>query len=460
MTFEDLGLNKPLLEALNDIGYTEPTTIQAKAFSVMLSGRDVIGIAQTGTGKTLAYLLPCLHQWRFQKNKSTEPTILILVPTRELVVQVVEQVEKLIKYMDVTVGGIYGGSNINSQVTMIRAGLDILVATPGRLLDLVGKGELRLKHVKKLIIDEVDEMLDLGFRFQIVRVFDTLPKRQNLMFSATMTDKVEVLIEEFFNAPIKIEAAPTGTPLENIEQAAYHLPNYNTKVNLLKRFLSEKLPSTKGFLLEAPEVKENIKILVFVETKKLADKLFEDIDQEFPGQIGVVHSNKAQVKRFETVRMFKEGEYRVLIATDLIARGIDISEVTHVINIDTPEIPENYMHRIGRTGRADKKGIAISYISESELDYQAAIEELMNMEIPILPLPEDLPISETLADHEVPTYQMKSPMIKLVKKDESNAAFHERSAKRQKVNNKIRRKQAMHLKYGKPQTRGPKVKKK
>ena len=460
MTFKDLGLNKPLLDALNDMGFTEPTTIQAKAFKEMLSGRDVVGIAQTGTGKTIAYLLPFLHQWRFRKEKSFEPQVLILVPTRELVVQVVEEIEKLTKYMDIAVGGIYGGSNINSQVTLIRNGLDVLVSTPGRLLDLVGKGELRLKHIKKLIIDEVDEMMELGFRFQLVRVFDTLGKRQNLMFSATMTDKVEVLIEEFFNAPIKIEAAPTGTPLENIEQAAYHLPNYNTKVNLLKRFLSEQLPSTKGFLLEAPEIKEPIKILVFVETKKLADKLFEDVDQEFPGQIGVVHSNKAQVKRFETVRMFKEGEYRVLIATDLIARGIDISEVTHVINIDTPEIPENYMHRIGRTGRADKKGIAISYISESELDYQAAIEELMNMEIPILPLPEDLPISETLADHEVPTYQMKSPVIKLVKKDESNAAFHEKSAKRQKVNNKIRRKQAMHLKYGKPQTRGPKVKKK
>ena len=231
MTFEDLGLKKPILDALNDMGYTEPTAIQAKAFSVMMSGSDVIGIAQTGTGKTLAYLLPCLQGWQFSKNKTFEPTILILVPTRELVVQVVEEIEKLIKYMDLTVGGIYGGSNINSQVTMIRGGLDILVATPGRLLDLVGKGELRLKHVRKLIIDEVDEMLDMGFRFQLVRVFDTLTKRQNLMFSATMTEKVEELINEFFNAPIKVEAAPTGTPLENIEQFAYNVPNFNTKIN-------------------------------------------------------------------------------------------------------------------------------------------------------------------------------------------------------------------------------------
>ncbi len=460
MTFEDLGLNKPLLDALNDMGYTEPTTIQAKAFSVMMSGSDVIGIAQTGTGKTLAYLLPCLQQWRFSKSKTFEPTVLILVPTRELVVQVVEEVEKLIKYMDLTVGGIYGGSNINSQVTLIRNGLDILVATPGRLLDLVGKGELRLKHVRKLIIDEVDEMLDMGFRFQLVRVFDTLTKRQNLMFSATMTEKVEELINDFFKSPIKVEAAPTGTPLENIEQFAYYVPNFNTKVNLLKQLLAEKLPSSKGFILDPEEDPNKVKILVFTATKKLADVLFDQIESEFPEQVGVVHSNKAQAKRFETVKLFHQGVYPVLIATDLVARGIDISEVTHVINMDTPDTPEDYMHRIGRTGRADKNGIAITFITEDEKEYQAAIEELMNTEIPMLPLPEDLVISDVLIDDELPQYRMKSPVLKLPKKDETNAAFHEKSAKNKKVNNKIRRKQAMHIKYGKPQTKGAKVKKK
>jgi ATP-dependent RNA helicase RhlE len=445
MTFDDLGLNKPLLNALNDLGYTTPTTIQAKAFTVMLSGKDVIGIAQTGTGKTVAYLLPCLHQWKFTKERNLEPQVLILVPTRELVVQVVEEARKLVKYMNVTVGGIYGGTSINSQVTMIRGGLDILVSTPGRLLDMVHKGELRLRNTKRLIIDEVDEMLDLGFRFQIVKIFDELPaKRQNLMFSATMTDKVEVLIDSFFNYPEKIEAAPTGTPLENIEQSAYYVPNFNTKVNLLKRLLRDNTDMSK--------------VLVFAATKKLADLVFEEIDPEFPEKIGIVHSNKAQSKRFDTVKLFHQGVYRVLISTDLIARGIDISEVTHVINIDTPDTAENYMHRIGRTGRADKKGIAITFITEQEKEAQAAIEELMNTTLPILPLPEDLTISDVLIDAELPQIIMKSPVIRLPKKEEGNAAFHEKSAKRQKVNNKIRRRDKMHAKYGKPQTRGQKTK--
>jgi ATP-dependent RNA helicase RhlE len=445
MTFDDLGLNKPLLNALNDLGYTTPTTIQAKAFTVMLSGKDVIGIAQTGTGKTVAYLLPCLHQWKFSKERNLEPQVLILVPTRELVVQVVEETRKLIKYMNVTVGGIYGGTSINSQVTMIRGGLDILVSTPGRLLDMVHKGELRLRNTKRLIIDEVDEMLDLGFRFQIVKIFDELPaKRQNLMFSATMTDKVEVLIDSFFNYPEKIEAAPTGTPLENIEQSAYYVPNFNTKVNLLKRLLRDNTDMSK--------------VLVFAATKKLADLVFEEIDPEFPEKVGIVHSNKAQSKRFDTVKLFHQGTYRVLISTDLIARGIDISEVTHVINIDTPDTAENYMHRIGRTGRADKKGIAITFITEQEKESQAAIEELMNTTIPILPLPEDLTISDVLIDAEMPQIIMKSPVIRLPKKEEGNAAFHEKSAKRLKVNNKIRRRDKMQAKYGKPQTRGQKTK--
>jgi ATP-dependent RNA helicase RhlE len=445
MTFEDLDLNKPLLNALNDLGYTQPTSIQAKAFTVMMSGKDVIGIAQTGTGKTLAYLLPCLQQFKFSKVKSLEPQVLILVPTRELVVQVVEEARKLLKYMNVTVGGIYGGASINGQVTMVRGGLDILVATPGRLLDMVHKGELRLKTTKKLIIDEVDEMLDLGFRFQLVKIFDEMPeKRQNLMFSATMTDKVEVLINNFFNYPVKIEAAPTGTPLENIEQSAYYVPNFNTKVSLLKRLLHDH-----------PEMS---KVLVFSATKKLADLIFEEIDPEFPEKIGVVHANKAQSKRFDTVKLFHQGTYRVLVSTDLIARGIDISEVTHVINIDTPDTAENYMHRIGRTGRADKKGIAITFITEQEKASQQLIEELMNTTIPILPLPEDLPISDVLIDAELPQIIMKSPVVKLPKKEEGNAAFHEKSAKRQKVNNKIRRRDKMQAKYGKPQTRGQKPK--
>ncbi len=446
MTFEDLGIKKQLVNALTDLGYNTPTSIQAKAFSVVLSGKDMIGIAQTGTGKTFAYLLPSLQQLQFAKNNKMEPQLLILVPTHELVIQIVGEVEKLAKYMNFTVGGIYGGTNVNHQITMLREGVDILVATPGRLIDLISKGELRLKSIKKLVIDEVDEMLDLGFRFQLVRIFDVMPKRQNLMFSATMTDKVQILIDQFFNFPVTIEAAPMGTPLENIEQSAYFVPNFNTKVNLLKQLLRENADMSK--------------VLIFAATKKLADYLFEQIDAAFEGQIGVVHANKAQNRRSDTVKLFHEGAYRALISTDLIARGIDISEVTHVINMDTPSAPEDYIHRIGRTGRADKKGIAITFITEAEKEYQAEIEALMNFEIPIIPLPQNLEFSDTLIEDEMPKVHMKTIVIKIPKKEEGNAAFHEKSAKNMKVNNKIRRKEAMHIKYGKPQTRGMKPTKK
>src|SRR5688572_13088633 len=212
MTFDELNLNTPLLNALSDLGYIHPTTIQHKAFSVIMSGRDVVGIAQTGTGKTFAYLLPCLRQWKFSKEKV--PQILILVPTRELVVQVLEEIQKLSKYMSVSATGVYGGTNINTQIGEVMKGVEIIVATPGRLIDLSLKGALKLKAIKKLVIDEVDEMLNLGFRSQLKLVLDLLPlKRQNIMFSATMTKDVEVLIHDFFNQPLKIEAAPTGTPL-------------------------------------------------------------------------------------------------------------------------------------------------------------------------------------------------------------------------------------------------------
>jgi ATP-dependent RNA helicase RhlE len=347
LTFKDLKLNNFLQRALDDLGYTIPTTIQEKGFSVMMSGRDVVGIAQTGTGKTLAYLLPALMQWKFNKDKT--PQILIIVPTRELVLQVVEEVKLLTKYMSVDVIGVYGGTNINTQKQLVKNGMDVLVATPGRLLDLALTSVLNLKSIKKLVIDEVDEMLNLGFRPQLSRVLDLmLVKRQNLMFSATLTEEVEVFINSHFNNPIKIEAAPTGTPLDSIEQSAFEVPNFNTKVNLLKLMLQSN--------------EEMRKVLVFVSTINLADQLFDLMNEAFENEVGIIHSKKSQLSRFEAVKLFKEGKHRVLIASDLVARGIDIAEVSHVINFDAPVISENYMHRIGRTGRADKKGQAITLL--------------------------------------------------------------------------------------------------
>ena len=441
ITFDDLNLNTALWTALDDLGYKNPTTIQHKVFPLAMSGKDVCGIAQTGTGKTIAYLLPCLRQWKFDKNK--DPQILIVVPTRELVAQVVETVKELTKYMSLIVTGVYGGVNINTQAIELEKGVDVLVATPGRFFDLAMNAAFKTKMIKKLVIDEMDEMLNLGFRTQLKNIIDMLPaKRQNLLFSATITEDVEALMETYFNEPIYVEAAPTGTPLENILQTRYEVPNFFTKVNLLENLLKVDQSMTK--------------VLVFAATKKMADQLFEELSLRFPDQVGVIHSNKEQNHRFNTVKQFKEGTYRFIIATDIVARGIDIAEVTHVINFDTPGVPENYIHRIGRTGRFDKKGIAITFTTEKELPFIAALESLMKYQIPVLSLPENLIISTELTEDEIPKVYIKIPDIKSKKKDETGPAFHEKSAKNLKVNVNISRKDIMMKKYGKPIKKGGK----
>ena len=435
MTFQELNLTKPLLNALADLGYTTPTTIQEKVFSVMMSGKDVCGIAQTGTGKTFAYLLPTLRQIDYAKDRL--PQLLVIVPTRELVVQVVEEVKKLAAYMSLQVVGVYGGGNIKVQMAELKQGADVVVATPGRLVDLALNGSLKTKAIKKLVIDEVDEMLNLGFRTQLKNILDILPqKRQNLLFSATITPEVEVLMQTYFNNPVRIEAAPVGTPLENIEQMAYLVPNFYTKVNMLELLLDEN-----------PDMS---KVLIFVATKKLADQLFGQLELDYPDKIGVIHSNKEQNHRFNSVKQFHEGNYRILIATDIIARGLDVAEVSHVFNFDIPEIPENYIHRIGRTGRADRKGKAISFITEKDQEYRENIEALMSYEIPVLPLPEKLKISEILTPDEEPKINMKNIDLKLPKRDSVGSAFHEKIAKNLKVNIRRDHAQEKMQKYGRP----------
>lgn len=440
-TFNELNLNTPLLNALTDLGYTHPTTIQWKAFPVIMSGRDVTGIAQTGTGKTVAFLLPCLRQWKFTKEKF--PQILVLVPTRELVIQVVEEARKLAAYTNVRVAGVYGGVNMSKQVPIVQEGVDLLVATPGRLLDLTLSGVLRLRSIKKLIIDEVDEIMDLGFRPQLVRIFDLLPvKRQNLLFSATITDEVEALIHDFFNDPERIEAAPVGTPVDNITQSLYQVPNFNTKINLLTEILSDAGNYSR--------------VLIFGLTKKLADNIYERLADTFPDEVGVIHSNKAQNNRFETVRRFQDGSYRILIATDLIARGLDIEDVSHVINFDIPDTPEQYIHRIGRTGRADKKGIAISLITPADGEALLAVEDLMQYEVPVVEIPETVEISDRLTPDEMVQTTTKNVRVKLTNIAKGGGAFHEKKDKNKKTNQKVRHVDLMRIKYGKPKKRRPK----
>ncbi|MFT4060733.1 MAG: DEAD/DEAH box helicase [Edaphocola sp.] len=443
MKFSDLNLTGPLLKALDEMGLHTPTTIQQQAFAPIMSGRDVCGIAQTGTGKTFAYLLPCLRQIEFSKDRF--PQMLVLVPTRELVQQVVAAARQLSAYRSLEIVGVYGGVNMKPQAEAMLNGLDVLVATPGRLYDLVLNGSLKTKSVKKLVIDEVDEMLDLGFRTQLRNILDLLPeRRQNLMFSATLGGDVEQLMDTYFRDPIRIEAAPAGTPVAQIQQLAYPVPNFCTKVNLMRHLLDTRTDMDR--------------VLVFTATKHLADQLYERMAAHYPDRVGVIHSNKEQNKRFETVKLFKEGTYRFIIATDIVARGIDIASVSHVINFDLPEVPENYIHRIGRTGRADRPGEAISFVLPADRAAVLSIEQLMARQLPMVPFPDEVAISAELTEDEQPKVFHKEVAIKQPKFENAGPAFHQKKAKNMKTNQKVGHKQKMMDKYGKPKTRGAKKK--
>jgi ATP-dependent RNA helicase RhlE len=441
MTFADFNLNPPLLNALDVQGITTPTPIQEKAFPVILSGKDMVGIAQTGTGKTLAFLLPVLKQWKYSKEK--QPSVVIVVPTRELVIQITEEIEKLTQYTNIKHAGVYGGVNMIQQSPLIVEGVDILVGTPGRMLDFLLNGILKFRLVKKFIIDEVDEMLNLGFRPQLIRLMDFLPsKRQNLMFSATITPEIKNFIADNFIDPVEVEAARTGTPLVNIKQAAIRVPNFNTKVNLL-HFLLKNHP-------------EFSKVLLFASTKALADELYESLDETNKALTGIIHSNKSQNNRFDSLKKFNSGNYRMLVATDIVARGLDFDDVTHVVNFDMPEDAESYMHRIGRTGRIDKKGVALTFLTKEDADRRKLAEELMNQKIPMMGMPEEVEISTEIRDFELPEVKMKNVLVDLVDITEGGGAFHEKAGKNKKVNQKVRRSEAMKVKYGKPKTRGDK----
>ena len=444
-SFEELSIKKTLLNAISDLYFEKPTPIQKEAYPKILSGKNVVGIAQTGTGKTLAYTLPILQELNYSKNY--KPRVLIIVPTRELVVQVVDQIELYTKYMTVRIAGVFGGVNIKTQQALLSEGTDIVVGTPGRLYDLILNRSLQPQDIKKLVIDEVDIMLDLGFRFQLNNIFELLPsKRQNIMFSATMTEDVHALIEENFVNPQTITISVSGTPLDNISQFCYSVPNFYTKVNLLNFLLKDKSTFQK--------------VVVFINSKKNADRLFEELEPIFWNELGVIHSNKSQNNRLATIERFNDGHTRILIATDVIARGLDLNDISHVINFDTPKFPENYIHRIGRTGRAEKSGNSILLFTEEEEKNKMAIENLMDRKINNILFPEEVKISNKLTIEEQPRIIEKTHHK--ISKQPSGPSFHEKKDKNKKQYNlgggqKIKLKKAK--KYKKPITRGSKRKK-
>ena len=379
-TFEELKVSKSLLKSLEDIGFTDPTPIQEMIIPVIFSGSNVVGIAQTGTGKTAAYLLPLLT--RLVRKEGNEPRAVVLVPTRELSVQVGEDTSELIDFTDIRHAAVYGGVGWTKHADLISGGVDILIATPGRLWDLYQANAVSLRKVKYVVIDEADRMLDMGFMPQLRQLFEIIPhKRQNLLFSATFSEKVEEMAQEFLDHYEKIEVAPSATPAELVDQKVYMVPNYKTKLNLIRHLLEDELIFSR--------------IIIFVKTKEAADDVFKVIKRKTEGEKRIVHSNKGQSTRMNAMRDFKEGKIRILISTDMSARGLDVTMVSHVINFDIPPHYEDYVHRIGRTARAGNHGVAITLVAPDEEWHLKKIEKLIRMQIPVVDIPIEVEIETT-----------------------------------------------------------------
>lgn len=410
--FEDLKLNRQILNAIEDLGFEKPTEIQSKVIPVALAGHDLFGIAQTGTGKTLAFVAPLIMKLKYAQGN--DPRALILAPTRELVLQIAENFKDIAKYTDLRMVALYGGVGPKTQIEEVEKGVDLIVSTPGRFMDIYLKGHIMPKQLKTLILDEADKMMDMGFVPQIRQILEVVPrKRQNMLFSATMADRVVKLTEEFLEFPQRIEVAPQATVAETIEQWLYEVPNFKTKINLLIHFLQQE---------------EFSRVIVFVKTKTNADSIAKYIDRKELGPVRVVHANKGQNSRINAVNEFREGDIRVLVSTDVTARGMDISMVSHVINFDLPLVYEDYVHRIGRTGRAENEGMAITFANELEMQHVPRIEKIIQQEINRAEMPEGIVIEKTPFEER---QEMARTLDNMRKKLDPTfkGAFHEKKKK-------------------------------
>lgn len=419
-SFEDFKLNRQILNAVADAGFTEPTPIQQKAITPILAGQDIMGIAQTGTGKTAAYVLPMLMKLKYAQGKDARA--LILAPTRELAMQIEENIRLFAVYTDLRTLVIYGGLGPKTQKAELEKGLDILVATPGRFLDLYLEGHIPVKSLQFLVIDEADKMMDMGFIGSIHRILEVVPrKRQNLLFSATMSELVHKIAGDFLKFPTVVEVDPQATPAQTVQQSVYLVPNLKTKINLLQHLLQKD--------------DELNKLIVFCKTKGVADDIHRFLERKYgEDQVKVIHANKGQNTRINSINAFKEGSVRILVATDVAARGIDVSNVSHVINFDVPIVIEDYVHRIGRTGRAFNTGDAITFCNPAEVYYLRKIEKLIRQQIPEKNLPEEVFVEETPFNErqdiarEIDTQKRKE-------NPEFKGAFHEKKYSNQKGGN-------------------------
>lgn len=415
-SFDDFQLNPQLRRAVEDMGYSQPTEIQLRSIPPLLSGQEVIGIAQTGTGKTAAFLLPVLMKARYAQGE--DPRTLILAPTKELVIQLADHAAALAQHTDLRILALYGGIGPTTQIEKLREGVDVLVATPGRFLELYGRGELITKKISFLVIDEADRMMDMGFMPQLRKILEVIPvKRQNALFSATFPPKVEQLSAEFLEFPLKVEVTPQATTARQVGQAVYHVPNLKSKINLLEYFLSD----TERFN----------RVMIFTRTRENANNVFRFIDRKGLGPVRVIHSNKGQNTRINAVNEFREGNLRVLVSTDVTARGIDITRVSHVINFDVPVVYEDYVHRIGRTGRAFEEGEAITFVTPAEKYHLEKIENLIRETIPVKEIPPGVELPDTTFDEK----QRIAREIDDQRRREDpdfKGAFHEKGAARRR----------------------------
>lgn len=420
MSFKDLGLNPQIVKSLEAKGYTTPTPIQNKAIPLVLNGQDVIGIAQTGTGKTAAFVLPILMKLKFAQGDT--PRALILSPSKELALQTFDNVKRYSENLDLRSLCVYGGIGPKTQIEELEKGIDIIVATPGRFWELYQKGALSTKTVNTVVLDEADKLMDMGFMPQISQIQEIIPrKRQNLLFSATFPPKVELLSEDFLEFPVKAEVTPQASVATTINQYYYSTPNFMSKVNLL------------GHLLTKDESFK--KVMVFANTKKAADDISKYISRKLDGGVRVIHSNKGQNARINAINDFSEGVVRTLVTTDVSARGIDVEDVSHVINFQVPYIYDDYIHRIGRTGRALKNGEAITFANKGEQMHLKKVEYLIKEEIPRREIPEGVVLPETPKE-EMISIERIIDGFKRKEDPDYKGAFHEKKKRPVKADKK------------------------
>lgn len=413
MTFSDLKVTRQYLDALEDMGISEPTEIQSKAIPRIRAGQDVIGIAQTGTGKTLAFLLPLMAMLSHAQGQG--PRCVILTPAKELALQIAEVAKRLAARTDLRIEVVYGGVGHRAQQARLEEGCDLVVATPGRFMELYLRQAFQTGSIAHLVLDEADRMMDLGFMPQLRKLLEILPtKRQNLLFSATYPPKTEAMAGEFLLWPTRVEASPQSTPVETVIQSGYRADNFGTKLNLLSSLLTA-LP-------------EETQALLFVREKDQAERIGQCIAQAVSPSVRTLHANKGQNSRIHAMDQFKEGELRFLVATDVASRGIDVPQLDLVINVTVPRDPHDYIHRIGRTGRAKREGRAITMIDPSERAALQRIEGLLGTTLSIAPLPEDITVEPT------PKWEAQA-MARAVDREKRKAdpnfkgAFHEKKRK-------------------------------